>query len=41
MINGMKKSGVEIDRKVLADLAVRDKVAFAAIAEQAKAGLSA
>lgn len=41
MINGMKKAGIEIDRKVLADLAVRNKDAFAAIAEQAKAGLSA
>jgi large subunit ribosomal protein L20 len=33
-------SGVEIDRKVLADLAVSDKAAFAAIAAQAKAALS-
>jgi len=41
MINGMKKAGIEIDRKVLADLAVRNKDAFAAVAEQAKAGLSA
>ncbi len=41
MINGMKKAGIEIDRKILADLAVRNKDAFAAIAEQAKAGLSA
>ncbi len=40
MINGLKKALIEIDRKVLADLAVRDKAAFAAIAEQAKAGLS-
>ncbi|MEW5755904.1 MAG: 50S ribosomal protein L20 [Pseudomonadota bacterium] len=40
MINGLKKAMIEIDRKVLADLAVRDKAAFAAIAEQAKAGLS-
>ena len=39
MINGLNKAGVEIDRKVLADLAVHDKVAFAAIAEQAKAAL--
>ncbi len=41
MINGMKKAGIEIDRKVLADLAVRNKDAFAAVAEQAKAALSA
>lgn len=41
MINGMKKAGIEIDRKILADLAVRNKDAFAAVAEQAKAGLSA
>ena len=41
MINGMKKANIEIDRKVLADLAVRNKDAFAVIAEQAKAGLSA
>lgn len=41
MINGLKKAGVEIDRKVLADLAVHNKDAFAAIAEKAKAGLSA
>ena len=31
---------IEIDRKVLADMAVFDKVAFAAVAEQAKAALS-
>ncbi len=41
MINGMKKAGIELDRKVLADLAVRNKDAFAAVAEQAKAALSA
>ena len=39
-INGLTLSGVEIDRKVLADLAVSDKAAFAAIAVQAKAALS-
>jgi len=41
MINGLKKAGVEIDRKVLADLAVHNKDAFAAIAEKAKVSLSA
>lgn len=40
LINGLKKAGVEIDRKVLADVAVNDKPGFAAIAEQAKAALS-
>jgi large subunit ribosomal protein L20 len=40
MINGLSKAGVEIDRKVLADLAVFDKAAFAALAEQAKANLA-
>ncbi|MFT4675183.1 MAG: large subunit ribosomal protein L20 [Reinekea sp.] len=38
-INGLKTAMIEIDRKVLADLAVYDKVVFAAIAEQAKAAL--
>jgi large subunit ribosomal protein L20 len=36
-INGLKTAGVEIDRKVLADLAVFDKPGFAALAERAKA----
>jgi large subunit ribosomal protein L20 len=39
-MNGLKKANIEIDRKVLADLAVFDKPAFAALAEQAKANLS-
>src|ERR687889_2371525 len=39
-MNGLKKAGVEIDRKVLADLAVRDPQAFAAIADQARNALS-
>ena len=39
LINGLNLSGIEIDRKVLADLAVQDKAAFAAIAAQAKAAL--
>ncbi len=38
-INGLKKGAIEIDRKVLADIAVFDAAAFAAIAEQAKANL--
>ncbi len=40
-MNGLKKASIEIDRKVLADLAVLDKPAFARIAEQAKASLGA
>lgn len=40
-MNGLKKAAIEIDRKVLADLAVFDKPAFAKIAEQAKASLGA
>ena len=39
MINGLRNAEVEVDRKVLADLAVRDKAAFGALAEKAKAGL--
>jgi large subunit ribosomal protein L20 len=39
-MNGLKKASIDIDRKVLADLAVNDKVAFAKIAEQAKASLA-
>ena len=40
-MNGLKKSAVEVDRKVLSDLAVFDKPAFAKFAEIAKAGLGA
>lgn len=40
MIDGLNKANIEIDRKVLADLAVCDKVAFAELAERAKASLS-
>jgi len=36
-IDGLNKAGIEVDRKVLADLAVHDKAAFTKIAEQAKA----
>jgi large subunit ribosomal protein L20 len=35
-ISGLKKAGVELDRKVLADMAVRDAAAFAQLAETAK-----
>ena len=41
LINGLKKANIEIDRKVLSDLASNDKAAFQAIAEQAKAALNA
>ena len=39
-VAGCKKAEIELDRKVLADLAVSDPEAFAAVAEQAKAALS-
>lgn len=38
-MEGLKASGIELDRKVLADIAVHDEPAFAALAEKAKAGL--
>jgi len=41
LMNGLHKAGIEIDRKVLADLAVRDPQAFTALAEQARSALSA
>jgi large subunit ribosomal protein L20 len=40
-MNGLKKASVQIDRKVLADIAVYDKSTFAVLASQAKAALSA
>jgi large subunit ribosomal protein L20 len=36
-INGLKAAGIELDRKILADMAVDDPAAFAALVEQAKA----
>jgi large subunit ribosomal protein L20 len=39
-INGLGKAGVEVDRKVLADLAVREPAAFKALVEQARAALA-
>ncbi len=39
-MNGMKRAGIEVDRKMLADLAVREPDAFKAIVEQAQAALS-
>ncbi|MTI13768.1 50S ribosomal protein L20 [Sansalvadorimonas verongulae] len=40
LIAGLKKANVEIDRKVMADLAVHEKATFAAIVAQAKAALA-
>ena len=40
-MNGLKRASVEVDRKVLADMAVFDKPAFTALVEKAKAGLEA
>ena len=40
-INGLKKSGMELDRKILADIAVKDPAAFKGLAEHAKTALSA
>ena len=40
LINGLKKAGIELDRKTLADLAVREPAAFGRVAEQAKAALA-
>ena len=40
LIAGLKKANIEIDRRVLADLAVHDKPAFSAIVDQAKASLA-
>ena len=40
-IAGLKKAGIDMDRKVLADLAVFEKAAFGRIVEQAKASLGA
>ncbi|MDN4501428.1 50S ribosomal protein L20 [Alteromonadaceae bacterium BrNp21-10] len=39
-INGLKKASVEIDRKILADIAVHDKTAFSALVEAAKGALA-
>ena len=40
-VAGCRKAGIELDRKILADLAVSDPAAFGHIAEQAKAALAA
>lgn len=41
LIAGLKRANIEVDRRVLADLAVHDKPAFSAIVDQAKANLAA
>lgn len=41
LINGLKKAAITIDRKILSDIAIHDRPAFAAIAEKAKAALAA
>jgi len=40
-INGLKRAGIEVDRKILADLAVRDPAAFSALADKARSALNA
>jgi large subunit ribosomal protein L20 len=39
-MNGLKVAGIEVDRKILADMAVHDPQAFASLVEQAKAALT-
>ena len=39
-MNGLRKAGIEVDRKILADLAVRDEQAFSALANAARAALA-
>ncbi len=41
LIHGLKRSAIEVDRRVLADIAVHDAAAFAALAEKAKVALAA
>ena len=41
LIFGLGKAGVEVDRKMLADLAVRDSISFGKVAEQAKTAIAA
>ena len=41
LINGLNRAEIEVDRKILADIAVHDQEAFAAIAEAAKEALAA
>lgn len=40
-MNGLKKAGIELDRKVLSDIAIREPEAFTALADQARTALKA
>ena len=40
-MDGLKKASIELDRKILADIAVHDKQAFSTLADKAKAALAA
>ena len=40
-MNGLKLAGIEVDRKILADIAVRDPLAFGALADKARAAVNA
>ena len=40
-MNGLQKAGIEIDRKILSDLAIHDPAAFTALAEKARSALTA
>ena len=40
LMNGLKKAGIEVNRKMLADLAVNDEAAFSALVEEAKKTLA-
>lgn len=40
-MNGLKKAGIELDRKVLSDIAIEDAAAFTKLADQAKTALAA
>ena len=39
-MNGLKKAGIELDRKILADMAMNDAIAFTVVAEASKAALA-
>jgi large subunit ribosomal protein L20 len=41
LINGLKKAGIELDRKILSDIAIKDAAGFTALVDKAKAVLAA
>ena len=41
LMNGLKQAGIEVNRKILADLAVHDPAAFTALADKARSALNA